>query len=108
VKSKLAVLSIASVLACGVLAAPLIAAPTTASAFTVIVAPGPPPALVYEPVPPGRPGWVWVRGHWAWNGARWFWVRGYWARAPRYRAVWVPGYWAHRARGWVWIEGYWR
>ena len=70
--------------------------------------PGPPPADRPEilPVRPG-PGWVWVRGHWAWRG-RWVWVRGHWARAPRSRGVWVPGHWDRRGGGWVWVEGHWR
>jgi len=24
-----------------------------------------------------RPGFVWVRGHWDWNGAEWIWMPGY-------------------------------
>lgn len=38
-----------------------------------------PPAPVLEPVlvAPG-PGYVWVRGAWAWHGDHWVWHRGYW------------------------------
>ncbi|HXX39199.1 MAG TPA: YXWGXW repeat-containing protein [bacterium] len=108
-KNRLAALALVFAIAGGAIVAPTIAAPTTASALTVIVAPGPPPGPIYERVPPRpAPGWVWVGGHWAWNGARWVWIRGYWAQVPRYRTAWVPGHWAHRAGGWVWIEGHWR
>jgi hypothetical protein len=85
----------------------LFVAPMRAPAQPYYV-PGPPPAERQEVVParPG-PGWVWVRGHWAWRG-RWVWIRGHWARVPRAGAVWVPGHWVRRAGGWVWIEGHWR
>ncbi|MFZ5477648.1 MAG: hypothetical protein ACOZNI_12800, partial [Myxococcota bacterium] len=69
--------------------------------------------------PPGRPGWVWVPGHW--SGPRW--IPGHWAPSygpPVYagaRYVYVPGwwvgpvyvdgYWRTEARdGWVWVDGY--
>lgn len=53
-------------------------------------------------VPPPRPGYVWVPGHW--HHGRW--VPGYWrpvGPAPR-GYVWVPGHW----RGNTYVEGYWR
>ena len=53
--------------------------------------PPPPPVVVYHdrPAPPPlivedygpRHGYVWVRGHWRWNGNRYVWIRGH------YRAV---------------------
>ena len=48
-------------------------------------------ACVIAPAPGyyGRPGVVWVPGHW--NGWRW-----------------VPGHWAPRHGGYVWIEGHWQ
>lgn len=45
----------------------------------------PPAAVVAQPPSPG-PGYVWVDGYWAPNGA---WVAGYWA-PPAYYAA--PGY----------------
>lgn len=71
--------------------------------------------VVREPPPdPGEtvttsPGadYVWIRGHWRWNGAEYVWVRGHWA-VRRPGMVWVPGHWARRADAWVWIEGHWQ
>ncbi|HEX3777731.1 MAG TPA: YXWGXW repeat-containing protein [Polyangiaceae bacterium] len=31
----------------------------------------------------GRPGQVWVRGYWHWDGVRYVWERGRWEAAPR-------------------------
>jgi len=70
---------------------------------------GEPPAEVRESAPraPG-PGYVWIRGHWAWREERgWVWVHGRWDRAERPGAIWVEGHWDRRDRGYVWVEGYW-
>ena len=63
----------------------------TGCSTTVAVRPVPAPVVVYHdrPAPPPliveeygpRHGYVWVRGHWRWNGHRYVWVRGH------YRAV---------------------
>jgi hypothetical protein len=58
----------------------------------VVVRDAPPPEVV-EVAPARREGFVWVRGHQTWNGARYVWVEGHWDRRPG---------------GWVWVEGYWR
>jgi len=81
--------------------------PTTASADVVIVSSAP-PVPRHESVPkrPG-PGYVWIGGHWTYEGL-WVWRHGYWARPPRGKSAWVPGRWEPRSKGWVWIEGYWR
>ena len=34
------------------------------------------PAVIVEDYGP-RSGYVWVRGHWAWNGYEWMWSPGY-------------------------------
>lgn len=34
------------------------------------------PTLVVESFGP-REGYVWIRGHWAWNGYEWIWQAGY-------------------------------
>lgn len=72
-------------------------------------------------VPPPRPGWVWISGHWegpvwipghwepthppaTWYGARWVYVPGFWI-GP----VYVEGYWRveRRADGrWEWVDGH--
>ena len=74
----------------------------------VLFAPGPPPVAPVEVIGVRpAPGWVWIRGYYAWHG-RWVWIPGHWARVPVGYAAWVPGYWAHRPGGWVWVEGGWR
>jgi hypothetical protein len=79
----------------------------TEVAVGVVFAPGPPPAAPVEVVGVRpAPGWVWIRGYYAWH-ERWVWRPGYWARVPVGYATWVPGYWAHRPAGWVWVEGRW-
>src|SRR5579875_168641 len=66
----------------------------------------PPPAAIVEPVPPPRVGWVWVPGHWAWNGYRYVWRRGHWIAArPGWR--YVPGYWVQSGPVWQFHLGYW-
>ncbi|HEY0192326.1 MAG TPA: YXWGXW repeat-containing protein [Kofleriaceae bacterium] len=34
------------------------------------------PGLIVEEYGP-RPGYIWVRGHWGWNGGEWMWTPGY-------------------------------
>jgi hypothetical protein len=41
------------------------------------------PRLVVEVTDP-VPGYVWVRGHWRWDGYEWIWVPGHYAVDPRY------------------------
>jgi OOP family OmpA-OmpF porin len=41
----------------------------------------PPPAVIYEPAPAPRMGYVWQRGFWAWQYGRQVWVRGHWVMA---------------------------
>ena len=67
-----------------------------------------PPAEIVEPiaVSPGI-GYVWVKGHWIWNG-NWVWNSGHWLATPHPSAVWTPGCWTERHHHWVWIEGYWQ
>ena len=65
-----------------------------------------PPALRYEAVPRGRVGFVWVRGHWRWDGARYAWTQGHWERA-RAGSFWREARWERRASGWVYVPGVW-
>ncbi len=68
-----------------------------------------PPVYPVEvvPVAPG-PGYVWIRGYWAWGGAAYYWVPGRWEARPRPYAVWVEGRWRREHRGWYWAPGRWR
>jgi hypothetical protein len=43
----------------------------------------------YEPVP----GYIWVQGHWQWNGYEWIWTSGYFAPDTRYRVYYDDGSW---------------
>ena len=67
---------------------------------------GMPPQPVVEYVPVAVPGYVWVPGHWAWNGHRHFWNSGAWQRVPPGYGH-VAGHWRHRHDHWH-VEGpYW-
>jgi hypothetical protein len=74
-----------------------------------VIAPQPPPVEVIEEVPPPRPGYVWARGYWHWNGARYVAVHGHWeAVRPGYH--YVHPHWEHHPDGWhlhvgVWVQG---
>ena len=78
-----------------------------ASSFYIVVQSAP-PADQAEVVPtsPGS-GYLWMRGHWKWEGNQWAWEKGRWANRPHPNALWVPGYWHSRQHGWVWISGHW-
>jgi len=67
----------------------------------------PPPMREEAILPAPSPGYVWIQGHWAWNG-RWVWAPGYWVLPPHPHAYWVPGHWRRHPGGWAWVPGYWR
>src|ERR1700759_5652510 len=95
---------LASVCATPLAFAPLLAADPAGVAVRVR-----PPAAVAEAVPaPPAPGYVWVPGHWVWNGAQYVWQPGTYIVAAYPGAVWVPGRWVERGGGWVWHAGHWR
>lgn len=76
------------------------AAGATKVTVGVVFAPGPPPVAPVEVVGVRpAPGWVWIRGHYAWRG-RWVWI-GIGPGVPVGYAVWVPGYWARPSGGWA-------
>lgn len=66
----------------------------------------PPPR--YEPVPPPpSPRYIWVPGHWNWNGVRYVWIPGrYVIRQPHY-GHYVPGRWFWNGAAWVWRPAHW-
>lgn len=94
----------------GALAALGIAAADQAHADVFVVVR--PPVMRYEPLPPPPPGpprtWIWLPGHWVWNGRGYVWVPGYYVRRPPRYVGWVPGRWVPRHSGWIWVDGYWR
>lgn len=68
-----------------------------------------PPANRVEVVPASLgTGYVWVGGHWGWNGVNYNWVPGVWSRPTVGFTRWVPGRWNHARGGWYWSDGYWR
>lgn len=73
----------------------------------VVVAREPPPDEAEQSGPAPGTEYVWIRGHWIWNGAEWRWRRGHW-EVRRAGFEWIPGHWRRRADGWVWVEGHWR
>lgn len=74
-----------------------------------VVAPMPPPPRVVEVEPVSRPGYLWARGYWRWNGREYVAVPGHWEVVrPGYRYV-HPHYERHND-GWhlnvgVWVNG---
>ncbi len=69
---------------------------------------GPPaPRAEAHRTAPG-PGFVWIDGHYRWDGRAYVWSPGRWERRPRANARWMAGRWVHSPRGWYWIEGHWR
>ncbi|HJL16004.1 MAG TPA: hypothetical protein RMH99_10120, partial [Sandaracinaceae bacterium LLY-WYZ-13_1] len=79
----------------------------TAPAQVTVQAQPPPPRAVVDVRPPQPgPGFVWIAGHWGWNGS-WVWRRGRWIeQRPGY--VWTPPV-ARRVGGRiVYHRGYWR
>ena len=70
---------------------------------------GPPAPIVEARIVQPGPGYVWLPGHYFWNGFEYVWRPGVWVRPPRGRAVWAPGHWVNEGRrGYFWVEGRWR
>lgn len=86
----------------------LLVAAVTAGCAGVASVSVPPPAAKVEvrSTAPG-PDYVWVSGHWKWNGSRYVWVDGYWQKAKK-GSVWVDGHWKKTPKGHVWVKGHWR
>ena len=79
-----------------------------APAYVEVVAPQPPPEYIVEHVQP-RPGYIWARGYWRWDGRRYIAERGHWEPIrPGYH--YVHPHWEQRGDGWhmragVWVAG---
>jgi hypothetical protein len=69
----------------------------------------PPAAPVPETQSPA-PGtaYVWIPGHWAWNGRRHAWTSGHWELPPQTGLVWVPANWTRVGLHWRFVPGHWR
>ena len=72
--------------------------------------PPPPPPRAEVIVPQPGPAYVWIAGHWAWDGraGTYVWRPGHWVVPEAPTQVWVPSHWAARPGGYVWVEGHWR
>ncbi|RDD81867.1 hypothetical protein DVJ77_11250 [Dyella tabacisoli] len=77
--------------------------------YVEVVAPQPPPVRIVEVEPQPRPGYIWSRGHWYWNGNAYVAVPGHWEVVrPGYR--YVHPHWDRGNDGWhfrvgAWISG---
>jgi len=99
---KLGLLSI------GLATAPLIGcASAPVRGERVYIREGPPPVREEVIVESPGPDYVWVRGHWGYEG-RWVWVPGRWLLPDRPHRRWVEGHWAQDRHGYFWVEGHWR
>ena len=68
-----------------------------------------PPATDYAvEVAPAAPrtGYVWIKGHWHYNGARWIWRPGRY-EASRRGARWVPAHYEGRGGAYYYVPGHW-
>jgi hypothetical protein len=64
------------------------------------------PHRTYIPAKPGL-GYIWVSGHWGWNGHRYYWVNGRWIKNRRGK-VYVQGRWIKNGPYYEWLHGYWK
>jgi len=69
----------------------------------------PPPRRVEVVSSAPANGYVWIPGHYAWQGGDYVWLPGRWEAPPQPTLRnWVPGHWARARTGWYWVEGHWR
>ena len=74
--------------------------------YVDVIAPHAPPARIIEVEPLPRPGYIWSRGYWLWEGGRYVPVHGHWiTERPGYR--YVNPHWEQRNDGYHWQRGGW-
>src|SRR4051812_4805511 len=72
-------LALASTLTACVIAPPRhVAVSASVPGVVVRVGVAPPPPLAETQPPRPAPHWIWVGGHWRWDGRRHVWEPGYW------------------------------
>jgi hypothetical protein len=77
--------------------------------YVEVIAPQPPPVELVEVEPAPRPGYIWARGYWHWNGHQYVAAHGHWeAVRPGYH--YVHPHYVQRSDGWhlsvgVWVQG---
>lgn len=89
-----------------------------APSYVVMQAPAPTPVIMVESEPPAEiedeivqcpgPNYVWIKGHWQWDGMHYQRVHGHWVVRPTVSAMWVNGFWTKHHNHWRWTEGYWQ
>jgi len=65
-----------------------------------------PPAVVYEPVPAPRTGYVWAQGYWDYDHGKHVWRKGHWEHV-RKGERWANGHWQEHEGHWVLERGHW-
>lgn len=80
-----------------------------APGYVEVIAPQAPPTVLVEEEPAPRPGYIWARGYWHWNGRKYVAMHGHWeAFRPGYH--YVHPHYVQRGDGWhlsvgVWAQG---
>lgn len=86
----------------------VLAAPAVAQPPQVVPVYAPPPRHSLEREPTlHRPGFVWVPGYYAFNGAQYTWVEGSWARPPSPNSMWSAPQFTRRGRRMSYRAGFW-
>lgn len=96
---------IKKIVVAAMVAASLGVIPVTASAAIIVLEA--PPQLRSEATPPPRRGYVWVGGHWDWQGRTHKWINGSWMRERR-GYQYNPSTWMERDGRWHLQRGQWR
>jgi hypothetical protein len=79
--------------------------PLQAAAIDVYITAAPPTAPA-EAQPPGRPGYVWAPGYYAYRGTNYVWIRGeFIAARPGY--IWVADRWEEDRGRYRYHPGHW-
>ncbi|MBV6750136.1 YXWGXW repeat-containing protein [Pseudomonas chlororaphis] len=74
--------------------------------YVEVVAPQPPPQEVIEVEPAYRPGFIWARGYWHWDGRRYVAMHGHWEPVRQGYRYEHP-HWERHNDGWHLRAGAW-
>ena len=96
--------------------AQVVVAAQPAPVATVVEQEGPPAPVEVKIAPPAErvevipvapsAEYLWIKGHWRWNGATWIWINGHYVKR-RVGWHWVPPHYEARAGIWIFIGGHW-
>ena len=104
-KNRLSLAILMAIPLLGISAAPMSASAAIGVNISVGFAPPPLPVYVQPAIP--APGYLWMPGYWAWNGADYYWVPGTWVMPPRAGLLWTPPWWGWADGVYAWHAGYW-